>query len=172
MFERGVREGRLPHTSSITLRRDALDHVGLFPEHLQYCLEKPLWLKLYSRGRVRVGVREPLARYYLHDVSTCARHEASAPFRFEDIAALTDVYRWMTRTGAPRPMRDLLERRIAGKYYEYCGYARTLQHEFVRDCVRRPASLAWSVPSLALTGRYWKATLHMCLKRNGTPLER
>lgn len=121
LFQMTLSQGQLPHTTSITVRRSVLAQVGMFPTGLRYCLEKPLWLKLYSSGHVVLGGIEAMGRYYLHEPSTCAKHGHSARFRFEDILALTDVYRWLRRTNGPPWFASLVRDRLTGKFYHYCS---------------------------------------------------
>ncbi|MFC1605454.1 glycosyltransferase [Pseudomonadota bacterium] len=170
LFEYVLVHGGFPHTSSVTIRSEAIKRVGGFPP-LKYCLEKPLWLKLYSLGGVRSGGNEPVSRYYLHEESTCAINEDKAAFRFEDVKALIDVYKWMKRTDSPYPLKRLVESRMMGKYMHYTTYVRKLNNDLLRDVLAAPIALIGARPETILYPKFWYATVRMFWGKTGVAEE-
>jgi hypothetical protein len=120
-----------------------------------------LWLKIYARGQVRLGTDTPVARYYLHDQSTCARYEHTAAFRFEDIQALLDVYQWLCSQDLPPARTEAVRDRIIGKYLHYCSYVKSLEHQYIANRLGASACAALALPSLLLMPRFWRETLRM-----------
>jgi glycosyltransferase involved in cell wall biosynthesis len=164
-----MKSGRLPHTSSITVRQSVLREVGGFPEGLKFNLEKPLWLKLFARGRIANGSSEPVARYYLHDSSACARNEHTAAFRFEDVLAYLDVYRWTKRAAIDDALQDLVRAKIRGKYLHYCSYVNSLENRWWRDRFWPFLHVASAVTGFLLDVHFWKASVRMLLGMGSTP---
>ncbi|MFT3807419.1 glycosyltransferase family 2 protein [Arenimonas sp.] len=162
-FRMAMQSGRLPHTTSITVRKTALEDAGGFPEYLRFNLEKPLWLKLFAGGRVANGSDRPVARYYLHDSSTCAKNEHKAAFRLEDILAYTDVYAWMKSAKVDEAARNMVRSKIRGKYLHYCSYVNALEHRIWRDRFWPSFHVAAAMPDLMMDASYWKASLRMML---------
>jgi glycosyltransferase involved in cell wall biosynthesis len=162
LFFEVLKTGGLPHTTSVTVRRDALIDTDLFPP-LKYCLEKPLWLKLYSRGGVRPGGSAPVACYFLHDGSTCAKHEDSRAFRFEDVTAYSNVYRWMKKRRIKPTMASAVAKKAMGKYLHYTTYARSLRGDFTRDILMAPIHFLSDYPGAALSKSFWWGSLRMIL---------
>ncbi len=160
LFFHVLKGAGMPHTTSVTIRRSALLDTDLFPP-LKYCLEKPLWLKLYCRGGVRPGGTQPVAQYFLHDNSTCAKHEDSRAFRFEDVIAYLNVYDWMKRRNVNGPMRDEVKNRAFGKYLHYTTYANQLRGAYFSDIVMAPVTLLRYLPSAGVKPRFWIATFRM-----------
>ena len=167
LFFEVLKTGGLPHTTSVTVRRDALLDTDLFPP-LKYCLEKPLWLKLYSRGGVRAGGSAPVACYFLHEGSTCAKHEDSRAFRFEDVIAYSNVYRWMKRKRIKPAMKSAVAKKAMGKYLHYTTYARSLRGDFTHDILMAPIHFLSDYPGAALSKSFWWASLRMILGLNRT----
>lgn len=165
LFFEVLKTGGLPHTTSVTIRREALLDTDLFPP-LKYCLEKPLWLKLYSRGGVRPGGASPVACYFLHEGSTCAKHEDSRAFRFEDVIAYSNVYRWMKKKHIKPSMTAAVARKAMGKYLHYTTYARSLRGDFTRDILMAPVHFLNDYPGAALSKSFWWASLRMVLGIN------
>ena len=162
LFMRVLRGSGMPHTTSVTIRRTALLDTELFPP-LKYCLEKPLWLKLYCRGGVRPGATEPVACYYLHGNSTCAKHEDTRAFRFEDVIAYLNVYRWMSQRNIGGKMQEAVKSLMLGKYLHYTSYARSLRGRFFSDIVCAPFAVLRVSPTAGLNPKFWWATARMVM---------
>jgi glycosyltransferase involved in cell wall biosynthesis len=164
LFEGLLKDEFMPHTTSITVRRSALDETGLFPP-LRYCLEKPLWFKIFARERVACQGRVSVAGYLLHENSTCARRENTAAFRFDVVRSLMAAYPWLRRH-SPRPgYTEMVKDAAAGKFYHYSSYVLSLQHRFVPDVLLAWARFGLVFPGQMLTQRFWRAILHLVRRR-------
>lgn len=168
LFMKVLRGTGVPHTTSVTLRRTALINTDLFPP-LKYCLEKPLWLKLYCLGGVKPGSTEPVSAYYLHENSTCAKYEDTRAFRFEDVQAYLNVYRWMVQQNITGTMREAVKNMMVGKYMHYTTYSRSLKGRYFKDILCAPFTVLRAYPPIGLNLKFWWASTRMILGlSNGT----
>lgn len=162
LFAEILRTGALPQTNAITVRKDALYQVGMFPTNLKYCLERPVWLKLSCLGGfVSVGT-EANSRYHLHDKSTCATNQSTAAFRWEDTLSYIDTYLWLKKKHFDPRFQAILKKKIISKYLHYTTYARGVKHSS-GDILIPPIQMLASNRELSLLPKFWKASLNMVL---------
>lgn len=151
----------VPHTTSITIRAGILKETGLFPTHLKYCMEKPFWMKICARNRVKDVNREPISKYILHEASTCARNEENADFLFENIESLIDAYLWMASNNITAGYVDAMRELILAKFYHYCSIVLQHPHSFFRDVIMNQVKMARVFPVLLSSLKFWKVSLRL-----------
>ncbi|AIE74674.1 MULTISPECIES: glycosyltransferase family 2 protein [unclassified Synechocystis] len=162
MIEEILKGGALPQTNAITVRRNALHKAGMFPTNLKYCLERPLWLKLFCLGGFVSAGTEANSRYHLHDKSTCATNQSTAAFRWEDTMSYINVYSWLKKNNLDPQFQDILKHKIINKYFHYTTYARGVKHK-MNNILFPPMQMVVSNPELLFLPKFWKSSFNMLL---------
>ena len=162
LFNEILKSGSLPQTNAITVRKKAIYKAGMFPVNLKYCLERPLWLKLFCLGGfISIGT-EANSRYHLHDKSTCATNQSTAAFRWEDTLSYINVYCWLKENNFNSQFQSILKTKILNKYLHYTTYARGIKHN-TSDILIPPTKMLTANPEWLLLPKFWKASLNMAL---------
>lgn len=101
---------------TVMIRRECLERVGLFPEHLKISEDWHLWLRLAKEYQVGY-ISDPLAMYRWQTQSLTWNYAASYPYRLRVLEEIENLYRDYFQT------RQRLIRRARGGVLMRYGYA-------------------------------------------------
>lgn len=138
------------NTPVITLRREAFDVLGNFPEHLAVAEDTAMWLRLASTGRVGVAGESAVASVHRHGKHSWSQIDNEIAWRVY-LDALLDVRAWVlnNRVQATADSITRIDRRLRSYLIE------TLER---RQDSRRGRLAAWTAairgsPALAADRR-------------------
>lgn len=122
-----------PQTSSVMVRRDAVEAAGRFDERLARTEDMDLWLNLMDHGRF-VYLERPLARYHIEGRANAngARYDTHAAGRrhdaYREMKAHLRLLKSLPRRFPLSPdARAILGQRIRA-YHTYCAKAAEKKH--------------------------------------------
>lgn len=142
--ETQFRWGRIT-TSSVMVRREAVEKVGLFDEGILFCSDYDLWIRLWQAGFRFASIDRPLVRYLVHGNGL-----SGSPWK--RIAGKERLMQKHAEFFAQDPVRQSERYRRLGLLYCTVGDVRKAREALAKALRLRPTLTNWASYILTLGG--------------------